>query len=105
EYFKYHPLFNEGIVVASATLGQRNDKSQLVIDRLYTPAHYREEYIKRTKKIYIRNIDQDKINAYLSRDGIPIYDFKNKLQIGFNNSKESGHLIDSIDTENFIVIV
>ena len=105
EYFKYHPLLNEGIVVASATLGQRNDKSQLVIDRLYTPAHYREEYIKRTKKIYIRNIDQDKINAYLSRDGIPIYDFKTKRQIGFINIKEIGHLIDSIDAENFRLIV
>lgn len=105
EYFKYHPLLNEPLVVANATLGQREGKDQLVIDQLYTPSHYQEAYIKRTKKIYIRNLSKENIERYLSNTGIPVYDFKTNQNIGFIQTTEVGHLIDSIDPENFRLIV
>ena len=105
EYFKYHPLLNENIVVAVASMGERNGKDQLVIDRLYTPKMYKETYIKSTKKVYIRNLEQADIEPFLSSEGIPVLDFDRHSNIGYIKAQDISALIDKIDYENFRLIV
>ena len=105
EYFKYHPLLNEPIVVAVATMGERNGRDQLVIDRLYTPETYKDAYIKRTKKIYIRNLQKSDIEPFLSAEGIPVLDFERHSRIGYIEAINISGLIDTIDYENFRLIV
>lgn len=105
EFFKYHPLLNESIVVAAATLGVRQGQSQLVVDQLYSVEDYVQKYVHQTKKIYIRDVPPEEISSLLSEVGVPIHDFNAHTQIGFIQPENIEALVAKIHYENIRLIV
>lgn len=105
EFFQYHPLLNESIVVASATLGTRQGKPQLVVDKLYSVNDYVASYISKTKKIYIREVDVDDISSLMSDSGVPILDFNTHQTVGYIQPNDIEALTENIHHENIRLIV
>ena len=105
EYFKYHPLLQHSLVAASATYGMRQGKPQLVIDELYSLDDYVQNYVKKTRKIYIRDVDIKEISELLSSDGVPIHDFNTGDVAGYIKTSNIEPLISKIHYENIRLIV
>lgn len=105
EYFKYHPILKESIVAAEATLGERQGKPQLVIDRLFPVEEYVRTYIEKTKKIYIRDVEPEEISELLADSGVPIHDFTTQKLAGYIKISNIETLISKIHFENIRLIV
>ena len=83
----------------------RQGKPQLVIDELYSLDDYVQNYVKKTRKIYIRDVDIKEISELLSSDGVPIHDFNTGDVAGYIKTSNIEPLISKIHYENIRLIV
>ena len=90
-YFTEHPKLTSQALVVRGRLDERKGQPQLIIEKVDELETFKDEYLKRIRKIYIRNKDRYDFDELLGDIGIVIYSFEDGSSLG---SIDAGRLKD-----------
>ena len=81
-YFTDHPKLTSQALVVRGRMDERKGQPQLIIEKVDELETFKDEYLKRIRKIYIRNKDRYDFDELLDDNGIVIYSFEDGRILG-----------------------
>lgn len=81
-YFTEHPKLEAGVLVVRGKLDERKGQPQMIIEKVEELEAFKEDYLKRVKKIYVRNEDKYDFDHLLGESGITVFSFEENRIMG-----------------------
>src|SRR5699024_8004969 len=95
-YFTDHPKLTSQALVVRGRLDERKGQPQLIIEKVDELEIFKAEYLKRIRKIYIRNKDRYDFDDLLGVEGIVIYSFEDGESLGNIETERLSELQEKI---------
>lgn len=81
-YFTEHPKLAEKALVIRGKLDERKGQPQMIIEKVEELEVFKEDYLKRVKKIYVRNEGKYAFDHLLGDSGITVFSFEENRIMG-----------------------
>jgi DNA polymerase-3 subunit alpha len=81
-YFTEHPKLEAGVLVVRGKLDERKGQPQMIIEKVEELEAFKKDYLKRVKKIYVRNEDKYDFDHLLGESGITVFSFEENRIVG-----------------------
>ncbi len=81
-YFTEHPKLGSGALVIRGKLDERKGQPQMIVEKVEELDLFKEDYLKRVKKIYVRNEDKYDFTHLLGDAGITVLSFEKNQIMG-----------------------